>query len=148
MEWLSPILGGVVPLLLGGAFWLGRLLPRAAAQRSLLSPVTQQHLHLFQGGRLSEAAVETAKARLGALLDRGDLEQASASLRPGLGFAVQVQALAEIGSPQAGTILREQLRRKLSDDPVEQSWYWTHSHTLHLFQLAGTSFDSTRLWSS
>jgi hypothetical protein len=124
MEWLSPILGGVVPLLLGGAFWLGRLLPRAAAQRSLLSPVTQQHLHLFQGGRLSEAAVETAKARLGALLARGELEQAAASLRPGLGFAVQVQALAEIGSPQAGTILRDQLHRKLSDDPVEQSWYW------------------------
>jgi len=124
MEWLTPILGGVVPLLLGGAFWLGRLLPRAAAQRSLLSPVTQQHLHLFQGGRLSEAAVETAKARLGALLERGDLEQAAASLRPGLGFAVQVQALAEIGSPQAGTVLRGQLRRKLSDDPVEQSWYW------------------------
>src|SRR5437867_2036085 len=100
MEWLTPILGGVVPLLLGGAFWLGRLLPRAAAQRSLLSPVTQQHLHLFQGGRLSEAAIATAKVRLGALLARGDLEQAAASLRPGLGFAVQVQALAEIGSPQ------------------------------------------------
>jgi hypothetical protein len=124
MEWLTPILGGVVPLLLGGAFWLGRLLPRAAAQRSLLSPVTQQHLHLFQGGRLSEAAVETAKARLGPLLERGELDLAAASLKPGLGFAVHVQALAEIGSAQAGTILRGQLHRKLSDDPVEQSWYW------------------------
>jgi HEAT repeats len=124
MDWLTPILGVAVPLLLGGAFWLGRALPRAAAQRSLLSPVTQQHLHLFQGGRLSEAAVATAKARLGALLSRGEVEQAEASLRPGLGFAVQVQALAELGSPHAGAILRKQLRRRLSDDPVEQSWYW------------------------
>src|SRR5436309_3282198 len=124
MEWLTPILGGIVPLLLGGAFWLGRALPRGAAQRSLLSPVTQQHLHLFQGGRRSEAAVESAKSRLGALLARGDFEQAAASLRPGLGFAVHVQALAELGSPHAGTILRGQLHRRLSDDPVEQSWYW------------------------
>src|SRR5437660_6953635 len=123
MEWLAPILGVVVPLL-GGAFWLGRSLPRAAAQRSLLSPVTQQHLHLFQGGRLSEAAVETAKARLGILLARGEVEQAEASLRPGLAFAVQVQALAELGSPHAAPILRKQLHRRLSDDPVEQSWYW------------------------
>src|SRR5436305_6227210 len=122
MEWLTPILGGVVPLLLGGAFWLGRLLPRAAAQRSLLSPVTQQHLHLFQGGRLSEAAVETAKSRLRHLLERGLVADAEASLRPGLQFAVHVQALAELDSADAGTILRRQLRRRLSDDPGDQSW--------------------------
>src|SRR6476469_5324601 len=123
MEWLAQILGVVVPLL-GGAFWLGRSLPRAAAQRSLLSPVTQQHLHLFQGGRLSEAAVEAAKARLAALLERGAVEEAESSLRPGLHYAVQVQALAELGGPQAGALLERQLHRRLSDDPVEQSWYW------------------------
>src|SRR5262249_6625890 len=90
----------------------------------LLSPVTQQHLHLFQGGRLSEAAVETAKARLRSLLERGRVADAEASLRPGLQFAVHVQALAELGSPHAGTILRRQLRPRLRHDLVEQGWSW------------------------
>src|SRR3954464_8087967 len=116
MEWLV-IASAVAGFgLIAAAFRLGRALPRGSAQRSLLSPVTQQHLHLFQGGRLSEAAVETAKARLGDLLARGEGEQARARPRRGLSFAVQVQALAELGSPHAGPILRKQLHRRLSDD--------------------------------
>lgn len=122
MEWVVVVV--VVAGMIAVAFRLGRAVPRRPAQHSLLSPVTQQHLHLFQGGRLSEAAVETAKARLRALLERGRVADAEATLRPGLQFAVQVQALAELGSPYAGTIFRRQLQRRLSDDPVEQSWYW------------------------
>jgi hypothetical protein len=110
--------------LLAFAYRLVRSLPGRAGRQLLLSPVTQQHLHLFQGGRLSEAAVETAKARLRHLLERGRVADAEASLRPGLQFAVHVQALAELGSADAGAILRRQLDRRLSDDPVEQSWYW------------------------
>jgi hypothetical protein len=124
MEWLFLGIASALPVLLGAAYRLGRMLPRPTAQRSLLSPVTQQHLHLFQGGRLSESAVETAKARLRSLLERGAVQEVEASLRPGLGYAVQVQALAELNSPQAGTILQRQLGRQLSNDPVEQSWYW------------------------
>jgi hypothetical protein len=124
MEWVVIATALVGAALIGLAFRLGRALPRGGAHQSLLSPVTQQHLHLFQGGRLSEAAVETAKARLRSLLERGRVADAEASLRPGLQFAVQVQALAELGSPHAGTILRRQLQRRLSEDPVEQSWYW------------------------
>src|SRR5436190_9204590 len=120
MEWVALGIAAAWPVLLGAAFRLGRALPRPSAQRSLLSPVTQQHLHLFQGGRLSEAAVETAKARLRTMLERGQVAEAEAHLRPGLQFAVQVQALAELGGPQAGTILQRQLQRRLSDDPVEQ----------------------------
>jgi hypothetical protein len=122
MDWIT--LSAVGVLLLAAAYRLGRALPRPPAQRSLLSPVTQQHLHLFQGGRLSEAAVEAAKARLRSLLERGAFTEAEATLCPGLNYAVQVQALAELGSPLAGTILERQLHRRLSDDPVEQSWYW------------------------
>src|SRR5438309_1323660 len=98
--------------------------PGSTAQRSFWSPVSQQHLHLFHGGRLSEAAVESAKSRLGGLLTLGDREQAEACLRPGLQYAVQVQALAELGGPHAAHLLHDQLHRRVSDDSVEQSWYW------------------------
>jgi hypothetical protein len=124
MEWLLIATALVGVALIALAYRLGRALPRQASQQSLLSPVTQQHLHLYQGGRLSEAAVETAKTRLRGLLERGQVADAEASLRPGLQYAVHVQALAELGSPHAGTIFRRQLQRRLSDDPVEQSWYW------------------------
>src|SRR3954454_10967196 len=100
MEWVVLALAVTLPLLIAAVFRLGRALPRPSVQRSLLSPVTQQHLHLFQGGRLSEAAVETAKARFRSLLERGAVDEAEASLRPGLGYAVQVQALAELEGPQ------------------------------------------------
>src|SRR5437763_14436101 len=102
MEWVVLGIAAALPVLLGAAYRLGRALPRGSAHQSLLSPVTQQHLHLFQGGRLSEAAVETAKARLRSLLERGRVADAEASLRPGLQYAVHVQALAELGSPHAG----------------------------------------------
>jgi hypothetical protein len=124
MEWLVIATAAAGAALLLIAFRLGRALPRRPGRQWLLSPVTQQHLHLFQGGRLSEAAVETAKTRLRGLLERGRVADAEASLRPGLQYAVQVQALAELGSPHAGPIFRRQLQRRLSDDPVEQSWYW------------------------
>src|SRR4051794_3834165 len=123
MEWVMvTAVAGLALIAL--AFRLGRALPHRPARSLLLSPVTQQHLHLFQGGRLSEAAIETAKARLRGLLERGQVADAEAILRPGLQFAVHVQALAELGSPHAGGIFRRQLQRRLSEDPVEQSWYW------------------------
>src|SRR4051794_40800695 len=111
MEWLVLGVVAALPVLLGAAYRLRPVLPRAPARRSLLSPFTQQPLHLSRGGRLSGAVVETAKARLRSLLERGAVAEAEATLRPGLGFAVQVQALAEIGSPQAGPILERQLAR-------------------------------------
>jgi hypothetical protein len=47
-----------------------------------------------------------------------------AGLQPGVGFAVQVRALAELGGEAAGRVLERQLGRPLSPDPIEQSWYW------------------------
>src|SRR5439155_4971101 len=89
-----------------------------------LSPVTRQHIELFQGAQLSEAAVESTKIRLRSLLERGEWEAVEASLRPGTHFVVQVRALAEIGTDDAGRILERQLQRRLTDDQLEQSWYW------------------------
>jgi hypothetical protein len=39
-------------------------------------------------------------------------------------FVVHVRALAEIGTDDAGRILERQLQRRLTDDQIEQSWYW------------------------
>ncbi len=38
MEWLAPILGVVLPVMIGGAFWLGRTLPRVAGHGRSFPP--------------------------------------------------------------------------------------------------------------
>src|SRR4051812_1188762 len=92
--------------------------------RDELSAISRQHIDLFQGGQLSEAAVESAKARFRDLLERGEVEAVEASLRAGTQYVVQVRALAELGTDDAGGILERQLQRRLTDDQVEQAWYW------------------------
>jgi hypothetical protein len=89
-----------------------------------LSPVSRQHIDLFQGGQLSESAVESAKARFRELLERGEMAAVEASLRAGMQYVVQVRALAELGTDDAGRVLERQLQRRLTEDRIEQSWYW------------------------
>jgi hypothetical protein len=103
------------------------LLARRHRQQYLhdeLSPISRQHIDLFQGGQLSEAAVESTKARFRELLERGEVEAVEASLRAGMQYVVQVRALAELGTDDAGRILERQLHRRLTDDQIEQAWYW------------------------
>src|SRR5712692_4782665 len=111
-------------VLLPAAYLLGRHLHRRQYLQDDLSPVTRQHIDLFQGGQLSEIAVESAKDRFRVLLERGEVEAVEASLRPGTHFVVQVRALTEIGTDDAGRILERQLQRRLTEDQIEQSWYW------------------------
>src|SRR5437764_330772 len=118
------ILTLLLTVLLAAAFLLGRHLSQRQYLRDELSPVSRQHIDLFQGGHLSESAVEMTKARFRELLERGDYAAVEASLRPGMLFVVQVRALAELGTEAAGHILERQLQRRLTDDQVEQSWYW------------------------
>jgi hypothetical protein len=118
------ILAVLLPVALASAFLLGRHLQRRQDLREPLSPVSRQHIDLFQGGQLNEAAVESAKTRFRELLERGELSAIEASLRPGMHYVVQVRALAELGTDDAGRILERQLERRLTDDQVEQSWYW------------------------
>jgi hypothetical protein len=68
--------------------------------------------------------VESAKDRFRVLLERGEVEAVEASLRPGTHYVVQVRALTEIGTDDAGRILERQLQRRLTEDQIEQSWYW------------------------
>jgi hypothetical protein len=118
------ILAVLLAMLLAAAFLLGRHLSRRQFLRDELSPVSRQHIDLFQGGHLSEAAVESAKSRYRELLERGDLAGIEASLRPGMLYVVNVHALAELGTDAAGRILERQLQRRLTEDQIEQAWYW------------------------
>jgi hypothetical protein len=118
------ILAVLLPLLMAACFLLGRHLQRRQFYQDELSPVSRQHIDLFQGGQLSEAAVESTKARFRELLERGEVEAVEASLRAGMQYVVQVRALAELGTDDAGGILERQLERRLTDDQIEQSWYW------------------------
>ncbi len=122
--WIVVTAVMLVPALMAAAFLLGRHLHRRQGFGNDLSPVTRQHIDLFQGGQLSEAAVEAAKSRLGELLERGEMDAVEASLRPGTHYVIQVRALAEIGTDEAGRILERQLQRRLTSDILEQSWYW------------------------
>src|SRR6516225_9167388 len=118
------ILAVLLPVLGAACFLLGRHLQRRQQYQDELSPVTRQHIDLFQGGQLPEAAVESTKARFRELLERGDVAAVEASLRAGMQFVVQVRALAELGTDDAGRILERQLDRRLTDDQIEQAWYW------------------------
>lgn len=117
-------LGILLPLLLGSAYLLGRHFNRRQQASNEMSPVTRQHLDLFQGGSLNEVAVEATKLRFQEMLDRGETAAVEASLRPGTHFVFQVRALAEIGTDEAGRILERQFHRRLTDNPLEQSLYW------------------------
>src|SRR3954462_3395884 len=110
-------------MLLPALFLLARRRRRKYA-REELSAITRQHLELLQGGQLSETAVESAKARFRDMLERGEVEAVENSLRAGELYVVQVRALAELGTEDAGRILERQLQRRLTDDQIEQSWYW------------------------
>ena len=118
------IMAILLPMLMAAAFLLARYLYRRPAAVDELSPVTRQHIDLFQGGQLSEAAVESAKERIRNLLEQGEVEAVEASLRPGTHFVIHVRALAEIGTDDAGGILERQLQRRHTDDQIEQVWYW------------------------
>src|SRR5579864_7698132 len=114
----------LLPLLLAAALLWVRRRQELALLRDELSPISRQHIDLFQGGQLSESAVESTKARFRDLLERGEVATVESSLRPGMHYVVQVRALAELGTEDAGRILERQLQRRLTDDVIEQSWYW------------------------
>src|SRR5262249_18062306 len=117
------LLAVLLPILLAAAYLLGRHRRRHAFVPEL-SPVTRQHIDLFQGGQLSESAVESVKTRFREMLEGGDGAAVEQDLRAGMQFVVQVRALAELGTEDAGQILERQLQRRLTDDQIEQYWYW------------------------
>jgi len=113
----------LLPVLLAATLLLVRR-HRQQFPRDELSPISRQHIDLFQGGQLSEPASESTKARFRSLLERGEVSAVESSLRAGMQYVVQVRALAELGTDDAGRILERQLQRRLTDDQIEQAWYW------------------------
>src|SRR5712692_5392176 len=124
MSYAVLMMGILMPMLMAAVFLLARHLYRRPYAKEELSAVSRQHIDLFQGGQLSESAVESVKTRFRELLERGEVEAVEASLRPGTQYVVQVRALAELGTEDAGLILERQLQRRLTEDQIEQSWYW------------------------
>jgi hypothetical protein len=124
MAYAMLVTGIVLPVALAALFVVLRHWHRRAFAGEELSPVSRQHIDLFQGGQLSESAVESAKTRFRSLLERGEEGVVEASLRPGMQYVIQVRALAELGTDDAGRILERQLQRRLTTDQIEQSWYW------------------------
>jgi hypothetical protein len=118
------ILALLLPMALAAAFLLLRHARRHGSDEDQASAVTQQHIELFHGAQLNEAEVEAVKARFRELLERGEVAAVENSLRAGKEYVVQVRALAELGTDDAGCILERQLQRRLTDDQLEQAWYW------------------------
>lgn len=118
------LLAALLPFLLGAAFLLGRYLRHRATEEAHAFAVTRQHLELYRGGQLPEAEIEAAKRCYREWLEHGEIERIESSLQAGTEFVVRVRALAEIGSEEACHILERQLTRRLSDDQLEQAWYW------------------------
>lgn len=125
MPSLVLILAILVPMLVGGAFLLGRLLRERRVDGGWeLTPVSRQHLEIYQGGQIDDEAVHLAKLRFRDWLERGESDRVEASLTPGTQFIVRVRALAEIGTEEACHILERQIRRRLTSNRIEQAWYW------------------------
>ena len=129
------MIGVFITVAVLGLFWLAYrrpyrrrwLLPRPAKPEPPVPParaVDRQHRHLLAGGWVGEVSVATAAARFAELLGAGRSRDVERELRPGVGFAVNVRALARIGTPAAGRVLERQLDRRLTPDPMEQAWYW------------------------
>lgn len=122
MVWLVAAV--VLPLVVGGVIVAARHWHRQREMVFDLTPVTRQHLELYQGGQLNDDQLQAAKQRYRELFERGEIDRIEATLRPGMLYVVKVRALAEIGTEEACQILERQLHRKLSTNPIEQAWYW------------------------
>ncbi len=114
----------LLPLLMGGVLLLNRWWQRQRLDGDEISDVSRQHFEILQSGEFNEAAVEVVKRRFRVLFEHGGERAVEASIRPGPHFIYQVRALAEIGTDAAGRILERQLHRRLSDNQIEQAWYW------------------------
>jgi hypothetical protein len=67
--------------------------------------------------------LQVTKAKFQESLELGQIDWLAHRLEAGPEFAVQVRALAEIGTPAAAEVLEKQIDRNLGDNPHEECWY-------------------------
>lgn len=113
----------ILVLIAAGLVWRRWYLSQRGFEEPL-SEVSQQHIDLYNGGILDESELELTRQRYSVWLQNDQEDRILASLVPGLSYVVRVRALAELGSDEACSILENQMNRILTDDPVEQAWYW------------------------
>jgi hypothetical protein len=121
---VSILVATLLPLLFLAFFLLGRCWQRWRSQQDDVTDVARQHFEILQSGEFNEAAVEVVKRRFRVLFEHGGERAVEKSIHPGPHFIYQVRALAEIGTDAAGRILERQLTRRLSENQLEQAWYW------------------------
>jgi len=72
-----------------------------------LSPVSRQHLEIYQGQDLPVWLMDKTKNKISNYLENGMVIQVEAMLRPGLDYVVVVRSLLELGTNQSFEILQK-----------------------------------------
>ena len=88
-----------------------------------LSPVSRQHLEIYQGEELPVWLMEKTKNKINNYLENGMVMRVEGMLRPGLDYVVVVRSLLELGTNQAFEILQKAFGKTHSKDPLEDLWY-------------------------
>ncbi|PHX64037.1 MAG: hypothetical protein CK551_02880, partial [Planctomycetaceae bacterium] len=88
-----------------------------------LSPVSRQHLEIYQGQDLPVWLMDKTKNKISNYLENGMVMQVEAMLRPGLDYVVVVRSLLELGTNQSFEILQKSFGKTRSKDPLEDLWY-------------------------
>jgi len=88
-----------------------------------LSPVSRQHLEIYQGQELPLWLMEKTKNKINNYLENGMVMRVEAMLRPGLDYVVVVRSLLELGTNQSFEILQKSFGKTHSKDPLEDLWY-------------------------
>ncbi|HLW67262.1 MAG TPA: hypothetical protein VKS79_18250 [Gemmataceae bacterium] len=122
MDYLLPTI--LILALAGFGCRIGRRKPTRQTTGDRSGAVHEQHLYLFQGGQLSESEVESARVAIEKELKDNRPANVLAAMKAGTGFAVWVQALGQIRTFDAASILEKQLQHSITTDPQEQAWYW------------------------
>ena len=78
-----------------------------------LSPVSRQHLEIYQGQELPLWLMEKTKNKINNYLENGMVMRVEAMLRPGLDYVVVVRSLLELGTNQSFEILQKAFGKTL-----------------------------------
>ncbi len=119
MFWLGACLALVIVIGLAAARrW------RASRKREepTVSPLSHQHFEHFQGEELDAALLERITSELRHSLLHLPAATVAERIRPDNEFLYKSDALASIGSDQAGLVLAHLLEKKLGTDPMERAW--------------------------